>query len=206
MIRPDTTRLLLLRHAETAAPDRFHGAESDIALGERGRRQAIAVASALARESPQRLYCSGMLRAIETASAIAATTGLDPIIIPEFHERKMGPLSGQAYADTSHHYHESRTQWMAGNLDATHEGGESYAQVRDRVLPRLRAVLDAETGKTIVIVIHGMVMRVIFSEWLQGFGIADFIEFPTENAAINDLQWDGRRLHPTLMNLIPDLS
>ena len=32
---PDTppTRILLLRHAEIAAPDLFHGAESDIGLG-----------------------------------------------------------------------------------------------------------------------------------------------------------------------------
>src|ERR1022692_471944 len=34
------TRVLLARHAETAAPDRFHGAESDIGLSALGARQA----------------------------------------------------------------------------------------------------------------------------------------------------------------------
>ena len=34
------TRILLARHAETAAPDRFHGAESDIGLSAAGARQA----------------------------------------------------------------------------------------------------------------------------------------------------------------------
>src|SRR5437016_3429128 len=34
------TRVLLLRHAETADPTIFHGAESDVGLSERGRRQA----------------------------------------------------------------------------------------------------------------------------------------------------------------------
>ena len=34
------TRLLLARHAETAAPDRFHGAESDIGLSAWGFEQA----------------------------------------------------------------------------------------------------------------------------------------------------------------------
>ena len=38
------TRVLLLRHAETATPHLFHGAESDVGLSERGRRQADAVA------------------------------------------------------------------------------------------------------------------------------------------------------------------
>ncbi|MBV8382979.1 MAG: histidine phosphatase family protein, partial [Planctomycetaceae bacterium] len=61
------TRVLLLRHAETSAPDRFHGAESDVGLGERGRRQAEAVAEILAAEGPDALYSSAMRRALETA-------------------------------------------------------------------------------------------------------------------------------------------
>ena len=49
------TRVLLLRHAETATPDRFHGAESDVGLGARGLRQAALVAQHLAGRliSPQ---------------------------------------------------------------------------------------------------------------------------------------------------------
>jgi hypothetical protein len=50
------TRVLLLRHAETAAPDRFHGAESDIPLGENGRRQAEAAAQGLSQAKPDVLY------------------------------------------------------------------------------------------------------------------------------------------------------
>lgn len=194
MIPESTTRLLLLRHAETAAPNRFHGAESDIELGERGYRQAEAAARLLSARNPDRLYCSAMRRAVATATAISRATGLEPIVIPEFHERKMGPLSGQLFADTADHYEDSRVRWMQGDLDATHKGGESYAQVRDRVLPKLREVLDAEMGQSIVVVIHGMVMRVIFSEWLRGFSVMDFATFKTENAVIHDLTWDGSQL------------
>ncbi len=52
------TRILLLRHAETSAPDLFHGAESDIGLGERGHLQAETVAQTLAALGPDALYCS----------------------------------------------------------------------------------------------------------------------------------------------------
>lgn len=38
------TRVWLLRHGESANPTVFHGAESDIDLGERGRRQAALLA------------------------------------------------------------------------------------------------------------------------------------------------------------------
>ncbi len=46
------TRVVLLRHAEMAAPDLFHGAESEIGLSERGRQQAEAIAPVLAAERP----------------------------------------------------------------------------------------------------------------------------------------------------------
>ena len=38
------TRVYLLRHAETAQPDVFHGYESNVDLGPRGVRQAEALA------------------------------------------------------------------------------------------------------------------------------------------------------------------
>ena len=41
-----TTRVFLLRHAESADPTVFHGYESDVDLSERGVRQAEAIAAA----------------------------------------------------------------------------------------------------------------------------------------------------------------
>src|SRR3954447_24714101 len=102
MIRPPApegktsgeTRVLLLRHAETSAPDRFHGAESDVGLGPAGHLQAEAVARSLQSLHPAALYCSAMRRAVETADPIARACGLVPQVVEALHERRMGPLSG----------------------------------------------------------------------------------------------------------------
>src|SRR5215218_2798151 len=75
------TRVLLLRHAETSAPDRFHGAESDIGLGPTGQLQAEAAAQALRALRPDALYCSAMRRARETAEPIARACGLVPQVV-----------------------------------------------------------------------------------------------------------------------------
>src|SRR5262245_5735764 len=88
------TRVLLLRHAESANPTIFHGAESDVDLSERGRRQAEAVALILAGSRPGRLISSGMRRAQETAKPIARACGLPLEIEPGLHERRVGALSG----------------------------------------------------------------------------------------------------------------
>src|SRR3954452_10419445 len=102
------TRVLLLRHAETAAPDRFHGAESDIGLGERGREQAEEVARTLAGLRPDALYCSAMRRAVETAGRIGRACGLVPQRIASLHERRMGPLSGRSKQDGTADYDQAK--------------------------------------------------------------------------------------------------
>ena len=63
------TRLLLARHAETSAPDRFHGAESDIGLSAWGTRQAELLGQSLKAAGATALYSSAMRRAVDTAAA-----------------------------------------------------------------------------------------------------------------------------------------
>ena len=61
------TRVWLLRHAESAVPTVFHGAESDIGLSDRGRRRVDALVPDLAAHNPDAVVSSGMQRAILTA-------------------------------------------------------------------------------------------------------------------------------------------
>lgn len=187
------TRVLLLRHAETASPDRFHGAESDVSLGETGRTQAATVAKQLALLQPDALYCSGMARARETAAPIGRECGLIPQVIEPLHERRMGPLSGQSRVEGWSTYQDAMSHWMAGDLDYTHEGGESYAAIAARTVPLFQTLAERHQGQTIVVVAHGVVIRVVLSSLLDGRGPANFAEIPIEFVAVNDLRWDGAR-------------
>jgi broad specificity phosphatase PhoE len=187
------TRILLLRHAETSAPDLFHGAESDIGLGERGRVQAKAVAQTLAALGPDALYCSAMRRAVETATPIGRACGLAPQLVESLHERRVGPLSGQSREEGLDVYEEAKWRWMAGDLEHTHAGGESYADIRRRTLPAFEALVTRHPGQTIVVVIHGVVIRVLLTSLLEGYGPKDFAAIAIPNAGINDIRYDGKR-------------
>lgn len=187
------TRVLLLRHAETSQPERFHGAESDIGLGVRGRDQAEGVARALAGSRPDAFYCSAMRRAVETAGPIARACGLVPRLVEPLHERRMGPLSGRPKRDGMDAYVAAKQCWMAGDLDATHEGGESYAEIRRRAVPALEMIAVRHPGGTIVVVAHGMVIRVLLTSVLDGYGPEHFEAIAIPNAAINDLRLEGAR-------------
>lgn len=187
------TRILLLRHAETSAPDQFHGAESDVRLGERGRAQAAAVALELASRRPDALVCSGMRRARETAEAIARACGLPLEIQEALHERRMGFLSGRPKAESMPVYEAERARWMAGDLDASHDGAESFAEVRDRITPIFLELAECWRGKTVVVVAHGLVIRVVLTTLLDGFSPADFQWIGISNVAVNEIAWDGQR-------------
>ena len=195
-----TTRVLLLRHVETAAPDRFHGAESDVGLGERGLLQAREAAARIAPLAPAALYCSAMLRARQTAGPIAAACGLEPVIVPDLHERRMGPLSGMTLTEGWPDYIAAMERWKAGDLDAAHAGGESYAQIRDRAVPALAAIARAHPGRAVAVVAHGVVIRVLLSSLLGGRGPADFDRFGIDFVAVNDLTFDGRGWSAAALN------
>jgi broad specificity phosphatase PhoE len=187
------TRVLLLRHAETSEPDRFHGAESDVGLGERGFEQAETVAQTLAALAPQALYSSGMRRSLETAGVIARVCDIPVQVVGSLHERRMGPLSGVARELGSMTYQETKARWMAGDLEATHEGGESFRQIRDRVLPEFLKIAAASRGTTVIIVAHGVVIRVLLATLVEGYRPADFDRISIDFVAINVLRWDGAR-------------
>lgn len=185
------TRVLLIRHAETSAPLQFHGSESDVGLGDRGRRQAEDLAWALAVDHPDGLVCSAMRRALETAGPVAFACDLTLKVEPALHERKMGPLSGVPREEGLAEYNEAKRHWVAGDLDYTHPGGESFAHVRDRCLPVFERLADEYQGKTLALIVHGVVIRVLLCSLLEGKTHADFDSFAIDNVGVNDLRLDG---------------
>jgi 2,3-bisphosphoglycerate-dependent phosphoglycerate mutase len=185
------TRLLLARHAETAAPDRFHGAESDIGLSAAGARQAELLGESLKSSGAVAVYSSAMRRAVDTAEPIARACGLVPVSIAALHERRIGPLSGLSREDGWAVYAASKTRWIAGDLDHTHEGGESYNDVRRRVVPILQELAVRHAGETIIVVAHGVVIRVALTSLLAGSKPSDFERFAIEFASVNDIRFDG---------------
>ena len=183
--------MLLARHAETSAPDRFHGAESDIDLSEWGFQQADQLGQSLKDKGATALYCSAMRRAVDTASLVGLACGLEPVIIENLHERRIGALSGVSREDGWATYAESKAHWIAGDLEFTHPGGESFAAIGRRVCPIFEELAIRHRGETIVVVAHGVVIRVLLTGLVAGFTPADFDRIAIDFASVNDLWFDG---------------
>lgn len=186
------TRVWLMRHAETARPDVFHGFESDVGLSQRGERQVIAAAPVIASYRPDAVYSSNMLRARLTAGPIAKASRLSLFIEPELHERKVGQLVGQPAQPELGIWPDTLKRWIDGDPHYAPEGAESYDAIQQRVLPIWDRVTTENADKSIVIVCHGIICRVLLLTLLN-MPVADWTKLGRmHNLSISELVGSGR--------------
>jgi probable phosphoglycerate mutase len=199
------TRVLLLRHAESANPLIFHGAESDVGLSERGRRQAEAIAPVLAAETPHVIISSAMRRARDTAEPIARACGVYVHIEPALHERRVGALSGTPTGRHEGAWPDTLRRWIAGDTAFAPPGAESFDDIRDRVLPAWHGLTTRHAGQTIVLVAHGVVCKVLLFSLLSGYSVADWHRIgPIHNVSISELLREGDHWRAVRVNELPE--
>ncbi len=157
-------RVLLWRHGRTAFNDgkRWQG-QLDVELDDEGRGQAARAADVLARrlEGPVRLVTSDLRRAIETAAALTALIGVEPLPDKRLREIDAGDWEGLTRD-------EIRAAGMGADLDAWARGedvrigrtGECRSEVGLRgaaaIAEHVAATLE---GGTLVVAAHGGLLR-----------------------------------------------
>ncbi|MEG0821653.1 MAG: histidine phosphatase family protein [Burkholderiaceae bacterium] len=158
----DTT-LILIRHGETPwnAVGRLQGA-IDIALSERGQWQAQRVADRLRREPLAAVISSDLARAAQTAAPLAAAHGLALQLEPGLRERSYGIFEGETYEVLAARFPTEWARHQSRDVDWVVPGGESIAQLRDRVLAALSVIAVRHAGEQVAVVAHGGVLDAIY--------------------------------------------
>jgi broad specificity phosphatase PhoE len=152
--------ILLARHAESvdnAPPARIQG-RHDPPLSELGRAQALTLAEELAGEGLRALYTSDMLRARETAEAVAERLDLEARVDERLAEVDMGEWQGRLRAEVMCEHPEVWEAWRRADPAVRFPGGESVRELSNRVLA---ALADVEEGPLPALVVcHGGPIRV----------------------------------------------
>jgi broad specificity phosphatase PhoE len=153
-------RLVLVRHGQTDAnvSRALDSRPPGSPLNALGREQAERVADRLAGEPVVAVYASVAPRAQQTAAPIAARHGLAVEVVDDIHEVFCGDYEGRSDHEARKHFDDVYQRWVAGELDLRMPGGESAAEVRDRVLPVLTTLWrrHAESPNAVVVVVsHG---------------------------------------------------
>ena len=182
----EVTRWWWIRHAPVPDGGRIYGqGDVDCDCGD------VEIFRILARELPRNAVwvTSNLVRTKQTAAAILTAdqtgrlAGIAPQAVPEFAEQHLGEWQGQErkafYAARKVGTH---TLWFAPANERP-QGGESFEDLMQRVVPAIERLNAEHRGKDIVAVTHGGTIRAAL-----GFALAlpaqSALAFSDENCSI----------------------
>jgi len=163
--QPNCT-ILLLRHAHSEMAGRFCG-RSDPALSEQGHRQAANLAEELAKYQLAHIFSSDLRRTQETASYIAAKSGLEVELLPGLREIHFGEWEGLNWHEVSQKDAAFAVRWMAEYPRLSPPGGEDFGTFRERVRATLAEIAGRGVLGSAAVVTHGGVVRTLLLDVLN---------------------------------------
>jgi broad specificity phosphatase PhoE len=191
-----STTVYLMRHGEVVngGEKRYNG-HIDIDITSKGVEQMHRLAGLLAGKHVSAVYCSDLIRSVKGAEIIAKSLGLGFTTVRELRERSVGAWEGMTAGEIELQFPEEYRAWRADLLRYRPPRGECVYDVRDRVMPAFRKLLDANCGKEIAVLLHGGVNRVILADALgldlqnlfridQSFGAFNIIEYFDDGGAV----------------------
>lgn len=153
-------RLILVRHGQTPSNEigALDTAEPGPGLTALGREQAALLPEALAAERIDAIVVSSLVRTHETADALAADRGLEPVVRRGIREVAAGDLEMRTDRASVIAYLRTFGAWAAGDLETRMPGAESGHEAFDRFDEVVREFAAAGHA-SVVLVSHGAMIR-----------------------------------------------
>jgi broad specificity phosphatase PhoE len=191
LIDGEATRLYLVRHAQSEENrGEYDGPEDDPPLSEVGEEQAKRLGQRFARQKVDAVYSSPLLRAQQTARAIAGSPALEIRTLDDLREVDMGEVQSDpdSYSEADkvavRDRFNQRPTWDA------FPGSEGSAAARSRIVGAIDRVIEECGGKRVAVVAHGMVIMTYVSHAL---GLERDVVFYPFNASITSIRAEGEQ-------------
>ncbi|OYT70344.1 MAG: alpha-ribazole phosphatase [Chloracidobacterium sp. CP2_5A] len=206
-LEASVTTLLLIRHGQTAdgpAP-RCHG-WTDLPLSEEGARQVKRLAQYLRAWRVDALYASDLIRSRHTAEILAAGRNVRPVIRPELREINFGDLEGCLVDELPARFPATVAAWRANPATCRFPNGETFQEVKRRVLPTVESLVARHAGQTAALALHSGVNRVILG-WALGLPDEHLVRLEQDHGCLNVIAfgppYPRLRLHNFLPGFLP---
>jgi broad specificity phosphatase PhoE len=197
------TRLYLIRHGEVEkAYHRVFGGRIDMELSPLGHEQVRALAKFLRAAPPDVLYASPMRRVQQTLAPLAEQTGLKPILMEGLREVDFGAWTGLSWEEVQQKHGVSAFTWLHQLEDGTIERAETVAEFRKRVEVSIDQVLAESSGKTVAVICHGGVIRMLLSILLE-LPFRKMSIFEIEYASVTKIHHRPSKREIEFLNLTP---
>ena len=201
--------LYLVRHGATenncAYPPRLQGRRTDPPLSAEGLLQAQRTGGWLAGRPLDAVYSSPLLRARQTAEAIACRHGLEPELVDDLIEVDVGLWEGRSWEEIERTDSEAYRLFMTDATVHPYLGGENLSVVAARAVPAMERLAARNVDRTIAVVAHNVVNRLCLAHLLKS-PLARYRSIPQDNCGVNLLRYEGGEMRPVTINAIEHLS
>lgn len=153
------TTIYFVRHGTTSSniDGRFQGS-TNVPLGEMGLLQADALAERFRTIPIDAVYCSPLVRAVQTAQGICRYLSCTPQCEADLREIDGGQLENQTNACNEQRYPGSMTTLRLDPAHFNPPEGEPSRQVWQRVRAAIERIAAAHPNQSVVVVSHGFAL------------------------------------------------
>jgi broad specificity phosphatase PhoE len=200
------TKIILIRHGETDwnREQVFRG-RNDVPLNAVGLAQARAVRDSLKHADISVLYASPLSRAIKTASTIGEKRDLSVNLEEGVIDIDFGTWQGLSHQLVKEKFKDLYEIWMNQPHSVRFPEGESLDDVQKRSLQALERIVKNNPGKTVALVSHRVVNKVLLCTVL-GLELSRFWYIKQDTCAVNRFEYKDGEFYLTLLNDICHLT
>jgi broad specificity phosphatase PhoE len=194
------TLIYLVRHGQTAwnKEEIFRG-RTDVPLDETGLKQAELVAGYFKGIEIHAVCSSPLARAWQTAEKIAQSHSLKVQPLQGIIDLSFGNWEGHPHQEIKKIDSERYRQWVEEPHRVRLPGGESLDEVRVRSMAALEEVIQKHPGKTLVLVSHRVINKVLICGIL-GIDNSHFWQIGQDTTAINLIQHKNGKYILSILN------
>lgn len=192
--------IYLVRHGKlvTANQERRYIGQIDIPLSEEGVHQARLLQTELARQELAAVFCSDLMRSIDTAKIITEKLNIKLTIRRELREISMGDWEGKTFREIAQAYPAEYAKRGENIVSYRIHGAESFAECQSRILAAFTGIINV-TQENILIVGHAGINRLLLCH-LLGMPMENLFHISQDYGCMNIIVYDSGQYRIKLLN------
>ena len=196
-------QIIFLRHgqAKNNTERILAGRTEGVPLTDIGIKQAEHTAELLKHMNVSAIYSSPIQRAKHTAEIVGEYNSLDVTIDDRLIELDMGKFTGVPYDEIFSNHGNVFMKFYNGELEIAHNGVETFAEVKKRVLGIVDHVVEKHPDENVVLVTHMDPIKAMLST-IVDLSPTNLFELIIENASLNLFREKDRKFSLAGLNVM----
>ena len=196
-------QIIFLRHgqAKNNTERILAGRTEGVPLTDTGIKQAEHTAQLLADMNISAIYSSPIERAKHTAEIVGKHNSLDVTIDDRLIELDMGKFTGMPYDEIFNSHGNVFMKFYNGELEIAHNGVETFAEVKKRILGIVDHIIEKHPDENIVLVTHMDPIKAMLSTVVD-LSPTNLFELIIANASLNIFREKERKFSISGLNVM----